>query len=154
MVDVRALQAGVLYCLTVFAAALVLGAVRTIWVAPLAGESISIALEAPIILAVAWYACDWAAEQTAVSHNLPDRLAMGAVALALMVCAEVSVAILTSATSLEDYFRGHAGSPLILGELVFAILPVLRRRSRPDASGKAGGRQSVEPAIKHLRLQP
>jgi hypothetical protein len=154
MVDVRALKAGVLYCLTVFAAALVLGVVRTIWVAPLAGESISIALEAPIILAVAWYACDWAAEQTAVSHNLPDRLAMGAAALALMVCAEVSVAILTSATSLEDNFSGPAGSPLLLGHLVFAILPVLRRRSKPDASGKACGRQSAEPAIKHLRLQP
>lgn len=131
MVEQRAFQAGLLYCAVVFAAGFALGAVRNFWVAPLSGEMVAVWLEAPIMLAITWSASAWVAERLEVSERFVDRLLMGGVALAVLVCAEAVLAILAAGHSLRDYimFYGHSGILLgLLAQLGFAVFPILRRR--------------------------
>ena len=131
MVERRAFKAGLLYCAVLFAAGLVLGAVRNFWVAPLSGEVVAVWLEAPIMLAISWSASAWVVERLEVSEKFVDRLLMGGVALAVLVCAEAFPAIAANGRSLSDYilFDGHSGLLLgLLAQLGFAVFPILRRR--------------------------
>jgi hypothetical protein len=133
MIEARAVQAGLLYCTVVFAAAFVLGVVRMLWVAPLAGAFVAVMLEAPILLAIAWSACGWVSERFDVPHQFLDRLVMGGVALAVVVCAEAAAAMLATGRSLGQFFHTDGHSALLLGLLVqmaFAVFPMLHRRRR------------------------
>ena len=131
MVKARAFRAGALYCLVVFGAALVLGVVRNAWVAPLAGDIVAFVVEAPIMLAVAWFACGWTAKRMDVSRVVLDRLAMGGAALGALVCAEALVAILTDGHTLAEYLGQYGRSAILLGltaQIALAVFPLLRRR--------------------------
>lgn len=135
MFNSRAAKAGALYCTVVFAAGFVLSVVRTVWVAPLAGEFVGVLLEAPILLAIAWGACDWVAERLDVSQQFLDRLVMGGVALVVLVCAEAIAAFLSGGHSLGDFSSRHGQSAVLLGLLVqvaFAVFPMLHRRIGPN----------------------
>ena len=126
----RAARAGVLYCTVVFAAGFVLSVVRMRWVTPLAGESIGVLLEAPIMLALAWSACGWVAKRLDVSQQFLDRLVMGGVALAVLVVAEATAAMLASGHSIGEFFTTYGRSAVLLGllaQLAFAVFPMLNR---------------------------
>jgi hypothetical protein len=106
MTEGHPIKAGALYSVVVFSAGFVLGALRVIWIAPLAGDLAAVALEAPIMLAFSWHACCWAAERMAVSERLMDRLLMGAV-------------------------RSYGQTAMLLGllaQLAFGVFPMLQRR--------------------------
>jgi hypothetical protein len=133
MVEWRAIQAGLLYCAIVFAAGFVLGVIRTMWVSPLSGELVAVALEAPVMLAIAWVACGWIAERLDISERFVDRLVMGGVALASMILAECGVAILAGGRGLGEYFLTYSREGILLGllaQLGFAVFPFLRARRR------------------------
>lgn len=130
MLEARTLKAGALYCLVVAAAGVALGETRILLVTPLAGELPAVALEAPIMLAIAWYACGWAVERLEVSQLFSDRLAMGGVALAGLISAEGAVAMANGRTPIE-YFADYARSAILLGvmaQLAFAVFPLIQRR--------------------------
>jgi hypothetical protein len=130
MTERRAIQAGLLYCAVVFAVGFVLGAVRVFWVEPLAGEFSSVALEAPLMLAVAWSVCGWMTEHFEVSERLLDRVLMGAVALVFLFTAEIVLALIVQRRSLVEFFASYGQSALLLGlvaQLAFALFPLLRR---------------------------
>jgi len=132
MVDRRAVEAGLLYCAVVLAAGFVLGAMRVVWVAPLAGELAGVALEAPVMLAVSWSACGWTMERLDISDRFLDRLVMGAVALAPLLAAEAAISMLAQGRSLPDYLSHSPHAAVLLGLLVqvaFAVFPILRRRA-------------------------
>ena len=131
MLERRAFKAGLLYCAVVFAAGVVFGAIRYVWIAPLSGEMVAIWLEAPIMLAISWSASAWIVERLEVSESFLDRMLMGGVALAVLVCAEAVLAVLFNGHSIGEYllFRGHSGLLLgLLAQLGFAVFPILRRR--------------------------
>jgi len=133
MSERRAIQAGLLYCAVVFAVGFLLGAVRVFWVEPLAGELSSVALEAPIMLAVAWTVCGWMTEHFEVSDHLLDRVLMGSVALIFLLTAEIALALFVQRRSLLEFFQSYGRSALLLGlvaQLGFAVFPLLRRRGR------------------------
>lgn len=137
MVEPRALRASLVYCAVVFAAGLLLGLVRVLWVTPLAGELAAVMLQAPVLLAIAWSACGWVAERFDVAQQFLDRLVMGGVALAVLVCAEAAVALLLQHGSLLTYFAAHGRSAVLLGllvQLAFAVFPMIRQR-RLDQAG-------------------
>jgi hypothetical protein len=138
MIEPRAIRAGLVYCAVVFAAGLLLGAVRALWVTPLAGELVAVMLEAPILLAIAWSACGWVAERFDVAQQFLDRLVMGGGALAVLVCAEAATALLLQQQgSLLTYFPAHGRSAVLLGllmQLAFAVFPMIRQR-RLDQAG-------------------
>jgi hypothetical protein len=131
MVERRAFNAGLLYCAVVFAAGVVFGVVRNFWIAPLSGEMVAVWLEAPILLAISWSASAWVVERLEVSESFIDRMLMGGVALAVLVCAEAVLAMFINGRSLGEYllFHGHSGLLLgLLAQLGFAVFPILRRR--------------------------
>lgn len=128
----RAVQAGLLYCTVVFAAGFVLGVVRTLLVSPLAGELVAVALEAPVMLAIAWSACGWVTERLDMSQSFLDRLVMGGAALALLILAEAGAAMIAHGRSLHEFLVGDGSSALLLGllaQLAFALFPLLQRRN-------------------------
>jgi hypothetical protein len=131
MVERRAVKAGLLYCAVVFATGFILGVIRTMWVAPLSGELVAVALEAPVMLAISWSACAWVAERLEVSENFVDRLLMGGVALAVLVAAEAVIGLVANGKTLAAYFLTYGQSGILLGllaQLGFAIFPIIRRR--------------------------
>jgi hypothetical protein len=131
MVERRAVKAGLLYCAVVFAAGFVLGVIRTMWVAPLSGELVAVALEAPVMLAISWSASAWVVERLEVSENFVDRLLMGGVALAVLVAAEAVIGLVANGKTLAAYFLTYGQSGILLGllaQLGFAVFPIIRRR--------------------------
>jgi hypothetical protein len=110
----------------------VLGLVRTLWIAPLSGELVGILVEAPVMLAISWTACGWVTERLDVSDRFVDRLVMGGVALAVLVCAEAAIGMLAVGRPADEYFLRYGQSAVLLGllaQLGFAVFPILRRRS-------------------------
>ena len=131
MIDRRAIEAAFLYAGAVFAAGFVLGALRELWVAPLAGEFSAVTLEAPVMLAISWSVCGWTTERLDVSPRLLDRLVMGALALGLLIAAEAAVSVLAQGRDLGEYFASYSQIAVLLGllaQLAFALFPMLRRR--------------------------
>ncbi len=135
MLEERAFKAGLLYCVVLFAASLVLSAVRTLWVSPLAGELVAVWLEAPVMLAISWSASAWVAERLELSESFLDRLVMGGVALAVLIAVEAFVAIVAGGRTLRDYLLTDGQSGMLLGllaQLGFAVFPLLRTRRNQE----------------------
>jgi hypothetical protein len=131
MIDRRARNAGLLYCSAIFVAGVVLGAIRTLWVAPLAGPIVAVALEAPVLLAFSWSVCGWIGERLEGSESFLDRLVMGGGALAVLVCAEAVIALITGKRSISQQMLQYGESAVLLGllaQLGFAFFPLLRGR--------------------------
>jgi hypothetical protein len=131
MPEARAFRAGLMYCAVVLVAGLAMGAVRTFWVAPLAGELVAVWLEVPVMLAISWSACSWVAEHLELSESFLNRLIMGGVALAALTGVEALVAILAGEWSLRDYFLTNIQVGVLLGllaQLGFAVFPMLQAR--------------------------
>jgi hypothetical protein len=131
MIDVRARRAALLYCGIVFTAGVLLGAIRTFWLAPLSGELVAVGLEAPLLLAIAWSACSWITERLEISESFLDRLIMGGGALAVLICAEAAIALIAEERSVSEHLLQYGESAVLLGllaQLGFAIFPLLRER--------------------------
>ena len=133
----RGLVAGIAYVAVVFALAFLLGIVRVTVTAPRIGELAATLLEVPIVLAASWVACGWAVRRFAVPGDLASRLTMGGVAFGLLMIAEFAVSALLSGRGLAAYLGAfHEPAKLIgLGaQLLFGLMPLLRRQAAPSAS--------------------
>lgn len=132
-----AIKAGVAYFAVVFALGFALGVVRTLVLAELLGETASVLLELPFMLAASWLACGWALDRFAVPRPWRHRLAMGGVAFALLMSAELGVAMLALDRSPAEHARSYRSWPAGLGlsaQLGFAAFPLAR-------TGRGGARR-------------
>ena len=123
------LAAGIAYFAIVFAAGFVLGTVRTLVLAPAVGPVAAVALELPVMLGLSWVACGWLVRRFAVPPAWPARLAMGAIAFALLMAAEAGLALLAFGQSPATYLAGLGSSAGLLGlagQVAFALVPVVR----------------------------
>jgi hypothetical protein len=126
----NAIRAGVLYFGLVFGAGFVLGALRVTVTAPQLGELPAVLLELPVMLAISWWACGMLVRRCRVPHRVPDRLAMGLVAFALVMAAEFAVSVWVFGRPPATYLAQYRSGTALLGlaaQLVFAALPLLRR---------------------------
>lgn len=129
------LRAGLLYFGLVFAAGFALGAVRTLLLEPAIGELAAVLIEAPVILGISWLVCRRVARRLAVPARPGPRLAMGGVALGLLLLAELGLG-LAFGRSPGEQLHGY-GEPArlvgLLGQVAFGAFPVLQlpRRARP-----------------------
>ena len=89
----QVLEAGAFYFALVFAVGFVLGAIRTLWVVPRVGTRKAELMEAPIMLGVSILAARWVVRRVGIPPLWPRRLAMGCIALGLMLLAEFSVVL-------------------------------------------------------------
>ena len=128
-----AARAGPAYFAAVFAAGFVLGTIRVVAFVPRFGETASVLLEAPVILAVSWMASAWATRKFRVSNTALPRLLMGAVAFSLLMLAELGVSVFIFDRSIEDHLAQYRSLPGLIGlfaQIVFAFFPLMQRHLR------------------------
>lgn len=123
-------RATLAYFALVFGVGFVLGVARTLWLAPAVGERAAELGEMPLMIAASlWIARRIVARLRAPSG--PRRLALGVLALALLLAAECAVVLYVRDVSLGEYAASRdplAGSAYLLALVVFAAAPVLAGR--------------------------
>ncbi len=131
----RALGAGTVYFVAVFAAGFLLGMLRTLVLLPLIGPLLAVLVELPIILGFAWLVS--ARILRLVHLSAGEAVGMGAVAFALLMLGEAGLSMLLAGRSLAEHLALYAQLPHQLGlagQLAFAALPWIeahRSHARP-----------------------
>ena len=148
--------AGIAYFGCVFAAGFALGVIRTVVIAPLTSETLAVAMELPVLLAIAWIACRWLTSQFRVPFGLVSRAVMGAVAFVLLMAGELSISVLLAGRSIAEHLQLYDEAPHALGlagQIAFALFPILQIWSVGDGvsrralSGKRRGMVGVLAAV-------
>jgi hypothetical protein len=127
------LKAGVLYFILVFAAGFVLGTVRTLWAVPRLGVRTAELMEAPIMFGVSILAARWVARHVGIPLLWPRRLAMGCIALGLMLLVEFTVVLWIRGMTIRGYFQARdpvSGTAYFLTLGAFAAIPIFVGRPR------------------------
>jgi hypothetical protein len=125
------LKTGFLYFVLVFAAGFLLGTVRVLWLVPRLGERTAELMETPIMLLVIITAAYWAVRRLAVPPTLPKRLAVGVIALVLLLAAEITFVLSLRGLSIAEYVAARdpvSGSVYLAMLVVFAVMPLLVAR--------------------------
>ena len=133
----RILKAGLIYFALVFGAGFVLGPIRLLWLVPRVGERVAELLELPVMLVVIVLAARWVAGRLRLSPAVPGRLAMGGLALALMLAAEFGLVLGLRGLTPAEYFASRdpvSGAAYYASLLVFALMPLLLGRDQPPRS--------------------
>jgi len=123
------IKAGLAYFGAVFVVGFMLGAVRVLLLVPRLGETVSVLLEVPVILAVSWRVSGWTTREFRVSSAVPRRLLMGVVAFALLMLAEMGVSVFAFGRSIEDHFAAYRSSQGVIGliaQIAFAFIPLMQ----------------------------
>lgn len=123
----KAIGAGALYFALIFALGFVLGTVRVLWLAPLAGETLAVLAEQPIMLTASWFTAGWLVRRQDLAA-LRDRAIMGGIALLLLFFAEIALGL-----SLFDQTPGQSltealvlpGLIGLIGQIMFGLMPLL-----------------------------
>ncbi len=120
-------MAGAAYFAMVFAIGFALGAARTLVTAPALGEVGAVALEAPVMLVLSWLVAAWCAARLKVPATPPARLAMGGVAFALLMAAELALSLFLMHLSLAQHLASYgtlAGAVGLGAQITFAFIPL------------------------------
>jgi hypothetical protein len=132
----RSVWAGGAYFLMVFVLGFALGTVRVLYVAPRLGAAVAVLLEAPIMLGASWAACGWCLRRFEVPPGRGPRGLMGALAFALMIAAELGVAVLVFGQGPAGFIAAYRSLPGAVGlaaQAAFGLMPLVRRGSIADA---------------------
>ncbi len=125
----KTLRAGFIYFALVLGAGFVLGVIRVPFLVPRIGERWAELAEMPIMAAVIFFSAGF------VLHRFPEirlpgrSLAVGILALALAVCAELGLAVAIQNQTLADYIGSRdkvSGAVYLVMLVVFALMPRLR----------------------------
>jgi len=133
----KILKAGLIYFALVFGAGFVLGAIRTLWLVPLLGPRAAELIEAPIMLVVTILSARSIVQRLSVPPMVSTRLAMGGLALALLLVLESSLVLWLRDLSISEYFANRdpvSGTVYYVMLLLFAMMPVFFSRSELQAS--------------------
>src|ERR1700747_1091162 len=99
----RALKAGVIYFLLVFAVGWILGPIRVLWAVPYCGRSAAALSEAVIMLIAMIVAARWVIRRFDVPRTLPATISMGLIAIGLLFPAEIAGVVCVRGLSIPDY---------------------------------------------------
>jgi hypothetical protein len=131
----RILRAAALYFILVFAAGFLLGSIRVPFLVPRLGVRTAELLEMPVMLLVMFFASRHVARRFALSPQA--FMAVGLLALLLVLAAEAAVAVAFSGLGIRAYIAGRdpvSGSAYLASLLLFAALPYWQaRRTRDNA---------------------
>ena len=126
----RPLRAGIAYFAIVFAIGFVLGTIRVLLVIPRFGDTNAVLLELPVMLALSWFACRALINRFDVPPKGSARLAMGGVAFALLMLAELAVSVLGFGRTVSEHLATYQATSAQLGlaaQVAFALFPWLQR---------------------------
>ena len=99
----HALKAGLTYFLLVFALGWVLGPIRELWAVPRFGRVAALLIEAIIMLIAMILSSRWVMRRFEVHQTLGSTIAMGLVAFAILVPAEIAGVLWVRGLSLHEY---------------------------------------------------
>lgn len=123
------LRAGLTYFAVIFVAAFAMGILRRVVIIPLTGPLIAVALEVPILLALAWLVAGRVLRHWPL--DLPGRGAMGAVAFVFLMLAELALSSASGQTP-GQFLATMATAPGALGlagQVGFGVIPALSQTS-------------------------
>ena len=115
------LKAGVVYFALVFGTGFVLGTVRTLWIVPRLGVRTAELLESPFMFVTIVLAAGWISCRLGNAGGSSIRLAVGFLALALLLAAEVIMGVALLGLSVVEVFTKH--DP-VSGTVYYAMLGV------------------------------
>jgi hypothetical protein len=111
-----------------FGAGFVLGAIRVPFLVPRLGERIAELIEMPLMLVVIVLAARFITQRFALPATAPVRLGAGLLALALLIAAELLLAVALQDRSLGDYVSSRdpvSGAVYLAMLALFAAMPLL-----------------------------
>lgn len=135
----RTLKAGFVYFLLVFAVGFALGAIRVPFVVPRLGVRWAELAEMPLMLLASFLAARFCVRRHG-PFSAAHRVAVGALALALLVAAELGLTVALG-QSVSEYIAGRdpvSGGAYLVSLAVFAALPLIVGRGQ-------GPRNSIRP---------
>jgi hypothetical protein len=127
------LKAGVFYFALVFAAGFGLGAIRMLWVVPRLGVRSAELMEAPIMFGVSILAARWVVRNAVIPPLWSRRLAVGCIALGLMLLVEFTVVLWIRGLTIRGYFASRdpvSGTVYFVTLGAFAVIPIFVGRGR------------------------
>jgi hypothetical protein len=138
--------AALVYATRAFAAGFVFGVLRTFLVAPSAGPTVAVSIEAPLMLAVSWWIWLRTASRFWIPSDRAVRIVVGILALAILQLYEFSLAILVFGRTFGEVlanFDSRAGAIGLAAQFAFAMIPFLQglwsenRSADPDTDNPA-----------------
>ena len=135
----RTLTAAVSYFALVFGAGFLLGSIRVPFLVPRLGERTTELLETPFMVVVVIFAARFIVRRFSLPRSFAVRLIVGAMALGLLIAAELLLAVSLQGRSIGQYIasRDPVSGSVYLGALIlFAVMPsiLLRLDGRPPSS--------------------
>ncbi|HME84935.1 MAG TPA: hypothetical protein VKG91_10405 [Roseiarcus sp.] len=125
-------KAAIAYFAVVFAFGFAIGAGRVFWLQPRVGETTAVAFEAPVMIGVSWLACAKVIGWAGTPATAPARLAMGALALAVLLTADAMLGSVGFGRSLGEQLTAFGRLPGAIGlaaQCLFALMPLLQRKN-------------------------
>jgi hypothetical protein len=135
----RALKAGIIYFLLVFAVGWILGPIRELWAVPHFDLMAATLSEAVIMLIAMMVAARWVIRRFEVPQTLSDTLSIGLIAIGLLFPAEIAGVLWVRGLSFQEYLASFVTGPGVISAimfLLFAAMPTLVTRLARGRSGK------------------
>jgi hypothetical protein len=120
-------KAAFAYFVPVFAIAFALGTLRVTLIAPVTGPLLAVALEVPLVLALSWAVAGRVLRRWPLPP--PARVRMGAMAFALLMLAELLIALAfgQTETAFLQAMTTLAGALGLAGQIGFGLIPMVRQ---------------------------
>ncbi len=127
------LLSGVLYFALVFGTGFVLGVIRIPILVPRIGERYAELVEMPFMAVAIYFAAGYVVKKHLLQHSIINSLAVGFIALALLVTTELLLAVLIQDRNLTEYIASRdkiSGSVYLAMLVVYLLMPWLRTRNK------------------------
>lgn len=135
----RVLKASAIYFISVFAVGFVLGTIRMLLVVPYIGVRWAELIEQPLMLLASYYLARLVVHRFG-PFTPTRRLAIGIIALAFLLAAELSLTLFVQGLTFAQYLASRdavAGVVYVTSLAAFALMPLLAGKSQgPDNSLK------------------
>jgi hypothetical protein len=129
----RFLKGALVYFAVVFGAGFLLGSARVLVVVPLLGARLAELIELPVMLLVTIVSAKWIVRRLSVNSG-SQRLAMGSIALALLLITEFTLVLRLRALTIKEYLASLdpvTGTAYYFTLALFAVMPLIVKRE-PD----------------------
>jgi hypothetical protein len=125
------LQSGLVYFAVVYACGFLAGTARELLLKPALGQTASLLIEAPVMLAVSYRVARWVVRNAGGAGGYltaSEKLAIGLIAFTILIAAEIVLAHLMRGWSFSDWLNHLATTDGLISLLLFvafALMPVL-----------------------------
>jgi hypothetical protein len=122
------LKSALLYFALVFGAGFLLGTIRVLLVVPRLGVRTAELIEMPVMIAISFLVARWIIRRFPVPPSTTERIAIGLVALVLLLGAEFTFVLWLQGRTISEYLASRdpvAGIAYLIALGVFAAMPLV-----------------------------